>query len=235
VHNHSPKRIIYNLRVDMMEKQNKQRNYSEADLILLFGLNRLVGNQAHPLMSEWLDCSAKLNDAEHYLFNLIWKDAQKKIDGWHEEDLKMKFICFVLLLGHLEDNGQYNTYFERTVQATVEGHFLKTKTDFMVAKGILDKPQQPYFHFQEWKKHRDPHGDPVGQLIEAFLCAQVLNDNGKPLYGCTITGKYWEFFVMQEKTYCISEGYDCTKHNDLLQIIAVLRQFKQILETRLLE
>ncbi len=86
-----------------MAKSNKIHNYSEAELILQFGLIRLVGNQAHPLMVEWLETKTELNAAEHYLFNLIWKDAQKKINGWHEEDLKMKFICFVLLLGHLED------------------------------------------------------------------------------------------------------------------------------------
>ncbi len=217
-----------------MVKQNKIQIYSEAELILQFGLTRLVGNQAHPLMVEWLDAQVQLNDAEHYLFNTIWKDAQKKINGWHEEDLKMKFICFVLLLGHLEDNGQYNTYFERIVQGMVEGQFLKVKTDFMVAKGVLDKPQQPYFHFQEWKKHRDPNGDPVAQLLEAFLIAQTLNNDHNPIYGCTITGKYWEFVVLQDKTYCISESFDCTKQQELLQIIAILRKFKQILETRLL-
>jgi hypothetical protein len=75
----------------------------------------------------------------------------------------------------------------------------------MVAKGILDTPEVPYFHFQEWKRHRDPNGDPVAQLLEALLCAQYINNNGKPLYGCTISGKYWEFFVLTEKTYCISD------------------------------
>jgi hypothetical protein len=153
----------------MIKKSNKVQNYTEADLILLFGLTRLVGNQAHPLMEEWLNTETVLNESEQYLFDLIWKDAQKKIDGWHEEDLKMKFICFVLLLGHLEDNGQYNTYFERMVQATVEGHFLKTKTDFMVAKGVLDKPQLPYFHLQEWKPRKKPYRDSMVKLLEALL------------------------------------------------------------------
>jgi hypothetical protein len=214
--------------------RNKTQNYTEADLILLFGLNRLVGNQAHPLMTEWLDCKAELNDSEHYLFNLIWKDAQKKIDGWHEEDLKMKFICFVLLLGHLEDNGQYNTYFERTVQATVEGHFLKTKTDFMIAKGVFDTPQLPYFHLQEWKPRKKPYRDSMVQLLEALLITQELNQHQIPIYGCEVMGKHWSFVILEGKNYFISQSCDCTKQNDLLQIIAILRKFKQILATRLL-
>jgi hypothetical protein len=48
-------------------------------------------------------------------------------------------------------------------------------------------------------------------------------------------GKLWNFMVLEEKNYCISESYDCTKQDDLLQIIAILRKFKEILETRLLD
>jgi hypothetical protein len=213
----------------------KVKSYKEAELIKLFDLTRLVGNDSHPLIREWTDCETTLNEHEQYIFEIIWKDAVKKIDGWHEEELKMKFISFVLRLGYLEDNGKFSTYFERTIEATVDGHYLKTKTDFMVATGILDIPETPYFHFQEWKKHRDPNGDPVGQLLEAFLIAQEKNQNNNPIYGCTITGKFWEFFVMEYRTYCISKSYDCTEADDLMQIIAILRKFKEILETRLLD
>jgi hypothetical protein len=217
--------------------QNEDKSYSQAELIGVFNLERLTGNEKHPLMKEWITCSVALNANEQYLFDIILANSAEKIDGWHEEDLKMKFISFVLMLGHLSGNetDKFNTYFERTVSATVEGVFLKTKTDFMVAKGILDLPSTPYFHFQEWKRHRDPNGDPVGQLLEAFLVAQELNANNKPLYGCTITGKCWEFFVFKDRTYCISKMYDSTEADDLMHIIAVLRKFKYILETEILE
>jgi hypothetical protein len=214
----------------------KIKQYKEVELIKLFDLKRLVGNQAHPLLDEWLTCETMLNSNEQYLFDIILTDAKEKIDGWHEEDLKMRFIAFILQIANLSnDEKQYQPYFERVVEATIGEHFLKVKTDFMVAKGILDTPEVPYFHFQEWKRHRDPNGDPVAQLLEALLCAQHINNNGKPLYGCTISGKYWEFFVLTEKTYCISDGYDSTKPHELLQIIAILRKFKEILETKLLD
>ena len=215
---------------------SRSKKYSEADLILLYNLKRYTGNDKSALLKRWLNCrEVKLNIGEQYIFDSILLESQEKIDGWHEEDLKMKFISFVLRLGHLIDSPHFNTYFERTVEAIVETHFLKIKTDFMVAKGVLDKPQTPYFHFQEWKKHRDPTGSPVGQLLEAFLIAQEINQNKKPLYGCTVTGKFWEFVVMSEKNYFISESYDCTKKGDLIQIIGVLRQFGYILEKTLLE
>ncbi len=104
----------------------------------------------------------------------------------------------------------------------------------MLAKGILDKPQQPYFHFQEWKPHKRPTGDSMAQLLEALLIAQELNQHQFPMYGCEVMGKYWSFVILEDKSYCISKSYDCTEQDDLLQIIAVLRKFKQILEKLLL-
>jgi hypothetical protein len=61
------------------------------------------------------------------------------------------------------------------------------------------------------------------------------NNNGKPMYGCTVTGAYWEFFVMEGKTYCISNSYDCRNKEHLLKIIGILRKYKEILETRILD
>ena len=96
-------------------------------------------------MNEWLESNAVLSPFEEVLFEEIYKNARQHIAGWQEEDLKMKFISFVLRLGHLQDSGKFNTYFEKTLSATVGKHPLKTKTDFMIAKGILDMPQKPYF------------------------------------------------------------------------------------------
>lgn len=210
-----------------MAKRIKQ--YSEAELIDTFKLTRLVSNQCSVQMQTWLDCETTLNDGEQYLFDLIFNDACQNIGGWHEEDLKMKFICFVLRLGNLVDNQHFHTYFERTIETTVEGHFLKVKTDFMLAKGILDMPQVPYFHFQEYKRQTDPNGDPIAQVLEAMLIAQEINQNKQPIYGAYVIGKFWNFIVLENKTYSLSKTFDCTEHDDLLKIIAVLRKFNQLI------
>lgn len=217
-----------------MAKKIKQ--YSEAELIKLFDLKRLIGNQAHPLLEEWLTVSdISLSNNEQETFDAILEDAVQNIANWYEEDLKMQFIAFVLKLGHLKNTARYHPYFERVIEATVEEHHLKIKTDFMLAKGILNIPEVPYFHFQEYKRQTDPNGDPIGQLLEAMIIACELNQNAKPIYGCYVIGKFWNFMVFENETYCISESYDCTKHNGLLQIIAILRKFKEILEMRLLD
>jgi hypothetical protein len=220
----------------MEKKQKKEVKYSEADLIKLFQLNRLNSNQHTEKIKLWLDVPFPiLTDAEQVFFDIVLIDAQNHIEGWNEEELKTKFVSMILRLGHLADTKKYHTYCEREVFATVENIYLYLKSDFMIAKGILDKPEIPYFYFQEYKKMKDPSGDPVPQLIEGFLIAQELNKNNKPLYGCTITGKFWDFFLMEQRTYCISQSYDCTKRDDLLQIVAILRKFKEILEIELLD
>lgn len=218
-----------------MALQRKESKFTEADLVDLFGLKKFVGNEKTALMSAWTKAETTLNEFEAYQFERKFQKAQGNIEWWHEEDLKMKFISFVLDIAYMEDDTEnYISYFEKTISATVENTFLKVKTDFMVANGVMDKPKKPYFHFQEYKKLRDPNGDPVAQLVEAFLIAQELNKNGKPIYGCTVTGKYWEFFIMEGKTYCVSKSYDCMEREDLMKIIAVLREFKVILEKTLI-
>jgi hypothetical protein len=213
----------------------KIKSYSEADLIEMFGLENQAGNVGFPLMEELTSVpNAVLNIGEQQIIDTITDDLQRKINGWNEEMLKMNFIAFVILLGHLTETKDYKTYYESVLEATVEGYFLKVKADMMVAKGILEVPKMPFFYFQEYKKQKDPKGDVTAQLLEAFLIAQEKNKNGKPMYGCTVVGKYWEFLILENRTYCVSRSYDCTDQEDLLQIIAILRKFKEILETRLL-
>ncbi|MEY4768177.1 MAG: hypothetical protein RL637_816 [Pseudomonadota bacterium] len=147
----------------------------------------------------------------------------------------MKFIAYVLELANLIENDSFQSYFEKIVSATIEGHFLKTKSDFMIAKGILDKPQQPYFHFQQYKPHKKPVVDSMAQLLEALLIAQEMNQHQFPMYGCEVMGKLWSFVILEENTYCLSKSYDCTEQEDLLSIIAILRKFKTILITQFLK
>lgn len=210
------------------------KKYTEAQIMNMFHLERLAGNNNHPLMHEWTNTTTELNHSEQWLFDSITDNLIEKIIGWNEESLKMNFISFLLKLGHLEETKSYKTYYENLLEATIDEHFLKVRTDMMIASGLLDMPTQPYFYFQEYKKLKDPRGDVSAQLLEAFLISQELNKNDKPLYGCTVLGREWEFYIMEKRTYCVSKAYNCTDNEDLMQIIAILRKFKEILETRLL-
>lgn len=212
----------------------KVKSYSEANLIEMFGLERNVGNDKHPLMEEWTNTTTELTDWESAMFEDTYRGMPEAISGWNEEMLKMNLIAFIIRLGHLRETKNYKTYYESTVEATVNNYFLKVRADMMIAAGILEHPKTPYFYFQEYKKIKEPKGDVTGQLLEGFLIAQESNKNNKPLYGCTVWGREWEFYVMENRTYCVSQAYNCTNKADLMQIIAILRKFKWILETRLL-
>jgi hypothetical protein len=191
-------------------------------------------NYETPLMEEWLDVQMPVLDAgEQYNFDKLLLKAQKSITGWSEEDLKVKFIGPVLELGHLNDDDKVVGYFDKTISATVEGIFLTVKSDFMFAKGLLNVFETPYFHFQEYKPFLNPSGEPMAQLLEAFLIAQVKNNNGNPIYGIEIIGYNWQFVIMDGKDYCASKPFNVIHKADLLTIISILRKFKWILETRL--
>ncbi len=218
-----------------MAKANKIKSYSEVELIDIFGLTCFTGNDTSPLMRAWVkNASVELEPGETTLFEEIYEDAKENIKGWQEEDLKMLLISPILKLGKLKNTKQYYAFFERTLEDTVDGYFLKTKTDFMLASGNIGIFRNPYFHFQEYKPLKNPTGDSMGQLLTAFLIAQQKNANDKPIYGCEVVGSIWKFVIFKDRNYYVSDVYDSSNKADLLQIIAILRKFKDILETELL-
>jgi hypothetical protein len=214
--------------------RKKEKNWKEAELIQTFNLNRIIGRLT-PKMQEWLNIPpVELTMIEQANFDAIHQKAVQKIAGWSEEDLKMKFISFVLELGNVTEGNGFVSFFEKTLEAEVNNIWLKVKTDFLVAKGLLNLMEAPYFHFHEYKPQLNPTGEPMAQLLEAMLIAQHLNNDQKPIYGCEIIGKQWTFVILEGKDYCVSSAYDCTKRHELLQIITILRQFRYILETELI-
>jgi hypothetical protein len=223
-----------------MAKTNKNQNngasktWREAELVQQFHLNLIIG-QSTPLLDEWLQVQIPvLTTGEQYIFDINLLKAQKSLRSWSEEDLKVKFIGNILELGHLTDDDQVVGYFDKIISATVEGTYLTVKSDFMLAKGFLNVFGTPYFHFQEYKPQLNPSGEPMAQLLEAFLIAQVKNNDQKPMYGVEIVGASWRFVILEGKNYVVSKTFDSIDKGDLLKIIAVLRKFRWILETRLL-
>jgi hypothetical protein len=219
---------------DIEPSERTTKAWREAELIKAFNLKRIISYKT-PLMEEWLTVQpTEMSVIEQHNFDKTFAKGQNSITGWNEEDLKIKFIGPILELGHFNDEGGIIGYFDKTISATVDGIKLSVKSDFMLAKGILDVFETPYFHFQEYKPYKNPTGDSMAQLLESFLIAQEMNQNGKPMYGVDIVGANWRFVILEGREYCISEAYDSVNKADLLAIIAILRNFKYILETRLM-
>ena len=186
-------------------------------------------------MQRWLAVQPPtLSLGEQEIFDRILPFAIRDIAGWGEEELKMHFISQIMPLAHLTGNGRYKAFYEKTISGIVDGVELSTKTDFMLAISFFNKPKLPYFHFQEYKPSK-PSGDSMAQLLEAMLVAQEKNTNSKPIYGCEIIAETWRFIILKDRAYCISKPYISTERDELLSIIAILRHFKHILETELLD
>ncbi|TAF67380.1 MAG: hypothetical protein EAZ55_03425 [Cytophagales bacterium] len=214
----------------------KKKEWSEEELILTFGLTRVLNG--YSLLENWLAVDVpQLMAHEEKDFEELLSLANEGADFWNEETLKMRFISPLLhnfIKLYSKEKG-YGGFFDKEISATVEAIYLQTKTDFMLAKGFGDIAQTPYFHFQEYKRSKKSPPEPMAQLLVAFLISQEKNKNGKPLYGLTIVGRNWQFVVMEGKQYGVSRVFDATQKEDLLKIIAILRKFKVILETTLLD
>ena len=217
-----------------------KKQWKEAELVQTFNLDRITEYQT-PLMQEWLDVGLPVfTDFEQYSFNDLYSKGVKNIAGWSEEDLKMKFLSFLLQLGNMTDEGKIVTFFDKKLTGVVEGINLSVKSDFMLAKGFMNIYETPYFHFHaggvpQYKPQINPTGEPMAQLLEACLIAQGKNTHdgfNLPLYGCEIVGGTWRFITMEGKQYCISNFYDCTNREDLLKIVSILRKFKKLLIER---
>jgi hypothetical protein len=127
----------------------KRKEWKEAELILTFGLIKKQVYEPVPLMLEWQNIENPAFDAlEQHFFDELLKKGIEGINGWSEEDLKMKFISLVLIVGKLTDGGRIVTFFDKKISGVIEGIPMTVKSDFMVAKGLMDLYQTPYFHFQ---------------------------------------------------------------------------------------
>lgn len=217
----------------------KKKEWREGEMILTFGLTKIDIPNTTALMEEWLDVSnPKFDSREEGNFEYLTQKFYK-VSTWSEEDLKMKFISPILELGLVMEAPNFVSFFDKKLEAKVEGYDLSVKADFVIAKGLLDYMIRPFFHFQaggvpQYKPGKNPTGDPMAQLLEAFLIGQANNDDDKPLYGCEVVGASWRFITMEKHTYCVSKTFDSTDKEDLLKIISILRKFREILETKLL-
>ena len=62
-----------------------------------------------------------------------------------------------------------------------------------------------------------------------MLLAQDMNADNKYLYGCFVKENNWRFTTLKGLNYCVSRQFDSTQKHDLLQIVLILRQLKELI------
>jgi hypothetical protein len=216
-----------------MDKNSaKSRTWNESELADTFNLTRFFDYV--PKLSEWLAVEPIQQIENEAVFDLLYQEMRENVDYWNEQELELFFIGPLIRIFANYKSVHFIMYSEREISATVEGVFLKTEADLLLAKGKGEVLKVPYFCFHEYKRTKKASSDPVAQVLEAMLIAQEMNKNGKPIYGAYVIGKDWYFMVLEGKEYCISKAYQATLRNELLDIIAILRKFRVILETTLI-
>jgi hypothetical protein len=202
------------------------------DVLDAFALNR---NTECELLDKWLSVPYEFNEADKALLEKKRKQLVDEGEFWNEEELKMRFLAFLLEIADIDEKGKIKIFFERPMYAIVNGYELNVICDAMVAtpKGI-GKPKKPYFFLQEFKKQKNS-SDAEGQMLMAMLIAQVENNSNNPVYGCWIQGRNWIFTTLHQNNYCISKQLDAADNGDLKIIMCALKELKVIILKQLAE
>ena len=212
-----------------MAKQ-KSIELLEPNLIVTFGLERVY--KPTPKLLDWISAKSEINDLDMVLVNEVREKLMKNADSWNEEELKMQFISMIIFLIRCDD--PIRTYYDREISTEIEGIYISSKVDMMFSKGVGELISTPYFFLHEYKREKKYSGDPVGQMLGGMLIGQAKNNNGKPIYGCYVQGRFWFFSVLIGKQYVISDAYDSVNIEELKQIISILRKMKLIIQETLM-
>ena len=184
------------------------------DLVDAFGLQKT--DQTEIL-------SIKITDLQSSRASELVNLYQNEIEYWNEQELIIKYLSPILNLIDFRGNN-YNSFAERTISASVDGILLTGITDFVVARGKYE-PRNPYFFIQEFKKAKNPTGDPFAQLLGEMLVAQVLNQS-ELVYGLYIVGRFWYFVALENRNYTEILPLDSTNLQDLEIILSKLNWIK---------
>jgi hypothetical protein len=206
---------------DKKNSSVKQYSFSRISISQLRELFEIEKNYDNSIFDNWLQNKIILNqDTENFLKKLLEEEAIILKD-YNEEDLKMYFLSQIF--NHIKFKDMKNKirfFSEENLIYKTDKFILNGTPDFIIAKG-LDRPQQPYFFIQEFKKEKGT-SDPEYQLLAELISAIELN-NWNIIKGCYIKGIHWYFVILKrlEKhkyEYFVSQSFDSTKINDLKDI-----------------
>jgi hypothetical protein len=197
-----------------------------------FGLTPLPLNKM-PVLKAWLNGKSDISELERGYLLILQEYLQEHVEDWNEQELAMHFIGPVFALIRFDYERKFNLFAGRFLKGTVEGTEMGGKPDGIIATGYR-QPKKPYFCFQEYKKDKEPEGDPQAQVLAAMLVAQELSEYRFPIYGCYVRGRLWFFTALQGKEYAVSDGYLSTRE-DIFDIVRILKVLKQMIIERVIK
>ncbi len=212
-----------------MEVHMTQLNFRECTLDLLDNTFDLRQIRKCASLDEWVTQPADRLDWEEKTILHLRELLTDNVHDWNEFELRQNFVGPLFALVNFSTD-RFNLFAERAFGGVVNDIELSGNPDGMIASGRRS-PGKPYFCFQEYKRERDPKGDPAGQCLAAMLAAQEINADGHPIYGCHVIGELWRFMALQGTAYCISQSFTATG-DGLFEIFRILKALKQIIMVR---
>ncbi len=183
----------------------------------------LIDNHEHQALAEWLGGMSEIDANDETKLLALSKSLTHRIDYYNEQELIINVIAPVLSFIQFQGRS-FSSFSERYISAIIDGEELSGFPDLLIAHGTQD-PENPFFCLHEYKKTLEADKDPHGQCLAAMLVAQKLNGQDMPIYGCSVLGKEWRFFVLIGLEFAISNVYIITQ-NDILDIVRILKALK---------
>mgnify|MGYP000616225647 FL=1 len=194
-------------------------------------IDEVFGTQvafSSPALDKLLSFEYEFDAIESAFLNKISK-LYRHFGGedWNETELENKVISPLFVYAEM-NSLDFSYFLERDLKIELEGYQLSGRVDGMIASGFRN-PKQPYFCLSEYKKAKDPNGDPQGQALIAMLVAQELNNEKHPVFGCYIVGRQWVFIVLEGKKYAFSKAFTIDD-DEIFDIYRVLKSLKSQIE-----
>jgi hypothetical protein len=188
---------------------------------------QLVLQKDHEQLTAWIIPHQDTSREEEQQLIQLRDKLLDHVWDWNEEELKVYFIIPLLNLVNFEQE-YYKPFLDRELSMTFHDETISGRVDFLVASGKRS-PKRPFFFIHEYKKERDSSDDPLGQLLIAMVTAQHLNNDGHPVYGTYIMGRYWHFVILAGSSYAVHTGLNATAQ-EITVILSVLKNTKEIIE-----
>jgi hypothetical protein len=214
-----------------MESKDKINHYSFDTVVDSFNINPITKCAT---LEDWMNAPlSPITDIHEGMLAELPEEYTENYIGWNEEELKMNIISIIFKVANVNQKGVVKTFYERKLSGKVDNKNISVIADCMIASHTNSgKPQTPYFFMQEFKRSKGDSNDPEGQMLAAMILAQEMNQDNKPLYGCWVQGKNWNFTTLLMRDYCVSKQYDVTDLSDLHQIVFILRKLKSLVLNR---
>jgi hypothetical protein len=194
-----------------------------------FGLRRQAQIDT---LTHWINLSKTITLSKRERENCmeLRNLLNKNVFYWNEQDLALHFIGPMFSKVDFTEPYRFNLFAERLISSTVGNHELFGKPDELIATGY-GEPEIPFFAFQEYKREKDPNGDPAGQVLAAMLVGQAKNNDDLPIYGSYVIGRDWYFMTLQKNHYAVSRDFSAVT-DDVFDILRILKALKALIMER---